>query len=338
MMRRQWKEVQTLYALGILLVVIGHSHSSDWNTFNHTLLKPLIYAIYTFHMPLFFAIAGFLFQNSPSQEEIGFLKWLKGKAMRLLVPYTFWTLISLLPKFYVEHHGFSGFTWLTPLESLFFPRLNVWGHLWFCPVLFLIYLLFGAIRSWTRRRYVLAVFLIELIISIIICLLPLPVIKFLGLTDIIQFSPSFVVGMGINMLLTQRDKVECQVSSVQMMLSCLLWLVSFIAVFCIQKVGLKIPDVIFAIWMLAVSWWLARCIPQMSLFTFLSKNVFTFYIFSWFFQSVIMLICDRLSLPWFATSITMFISGVLGPILVLLVYRICPFMHVAPVRIIVGMR
>lgn len=337
MMKRQWHEVKVLYALGLLLVVIGHSHSSNWDTFNHTFLKPLIYAIYTFHMPLFFAIAGFLFQNSHSLEEAGFVKWLKGKAIRLLVPYVFWTLISLMPKYYVEHHGFSDFQWHTPLSSLFYPRLNVWGHLWFLPVLFLVYLVFGAIRSWTRSKYDSMVILVEFLVSLAVCLSPLPAIKLLGISDFVHFVPFFVLGMGGNLMLSQKDRGNKEQHSVQTMMSCLLWIISFSLIFIIQKKSLQIPEFVLAMWMLTVSWWLAHCMPRMSLVTFLASNVFTFYIFSWFFQSVIMMICDRLSLPWFATSIMMFISGVLGPMLVLLVYRLFPFMHITPVRIIVGM-
>lgn len=61
---RRWNEVDFLYTIGIVLVLIGHSHSSDWSQFENTVLLNVIRFIYTFHMPLFFFIAGFLFQNS----------------------------------------------------------------------------------------------------------------------------------------------------------------------------------------------------------------------------------------------------------------------------------
>ena len=338
MMKRQWHEVRVLYALGLLLVVIGHSHSSNWDTFNHTFLKPLIYAIYTFHMPLFFAIAGFLFQNSHSLEEAEFVKWLKGKAIRLLVPYVFWTLISLMPKYYVEHHGFSDFQWHTPLSSLFYPRLNVWGHLWFLPVLFLVYLVFGAIRSWTRSKHDSMVILVEFLVSLAICLSPLPAIKLLGLSDFVHFVPFFVLGMGGNLMLNQMDRGNQELHSVQMMMSCLLWIISFSLIFIIQKKSLQIPEFVLAMWMLAVSWWLAHCVPQMSFVTFLANNVFTFYIFSWFFQSVVMMLCDRLSFPWYVTSMVMLLAGLLGPLSVLSAYRLSPFIQNNFVRIGLGMR
>lgn len=31
--KRHWKEIDALYAIGIILVIIGHSHSSDWSKF-----------------------------------------------------------------------------------------------------------------------------------------------------------------------------------------------------------------------------------------------------------------------------------------------------------------
>ena len=48
------KEIDVLYFLGIFLVLIGHSHSSDWSQFEKTILERIINFIYMFHMPLFF--------------------------------------------------------------------------------------------------------------------------------------------------------------------------------------------------------------------------------------------------------------------------------------------
>ena len=84
------REIDMLYALGTLLVILGHSHPNDWSTFPGKWIE----FIYTFHMPLFFLIAGYLFAYSDSMSRLGYFKWLKEKALRLLTPYVVLTLVT----------------------------------------------------------------------------------------------------------------------------------------------------------------------------------------------------------------------------------------------------
>lgn len=72
MSQKRYYEVDILYAIGTFLVVLGHSHSSNWENFQGTILVKIIDVIYTFHMPLFFFIAGFLFWNSNKLFKIGY--------------------------------------------------------------------------------------------------------------------------------------------------------------------------------------------------------------------------------------------------------------------------
>ena len=54
-------QINGMYFLGTLLVILGHSHTSDWSAFSGTFFESLIVFIYHFHMPAFFFVAGFLF-------------------------------------------------------------------------------------------------------------------------------------------------------------------------------------------------------------------------------------------------------------------------------------
>ena len=84
---KRWKEIDALYTMGIILVLIGHSHSSDWSAIQGTAWEKGIYFIYTFHMPLLYFVSGFLFQNSGALLIKGYKHWLCDKAVRLLTPY-----------------------------------------------------------------------------------------------------------------------------------------------------------------------------------------------------------------------------------------------------------
>ena len=48
--------INNLYAIGTILVIVGHSHLSDWNRFAGTSLETLIQFIYCFHMALYFLL------------------------------------------------------------------------------------------------------------------------------------------------------------------------------------------------------------------------------------------------------------------------------------------
>ena len=50
--KKRFREIDVLYALGALLVILGHSHPNDWSTFPGEWVR----FIYYFHMPLFFFI------------------------------------------------------------------------------------------------------------------------------------------------------------------------------------------------------------------------------------------------------------------------------------------
>ena len=52
--KKHYTEIDHLYTIGVVLVILGHSHSSDWDTFSGTILETALEFLYTFHMPLFF--------------------------------------------------------------------------------------------------------------------------------------------------------------------------------------------------------------------------------------------------------------------------------------------
>lgn len=139
------REIDMLYALGTLLVILGHSHPNDWSTFPGKWIE----FIYTFHMPLFFLIAGYLFAYSDSMSRLGYFKWLKEKALRLLTPYVVLTLVTFVPKYALENGGISGLSISYLLTSFIEPRNGVWGHFWFLPVLFVYYAAFVFFASLT---------------------------------------------------------------------------------------------------------------------------------------------------------------------------------------------
>lgn len=75
MERTQWADLTK--GIAILLVILGHSYIPA---------PSLCKLIFTFHMPLFFIIAGYFFNFKKYENNFGIL--LKKSAQRLLIPYT----------------------------------------------------------------------------------------------------------------------------------------------------------------------------------------------------------------------------------------------------------
>lgn len=144
--------VYTLKVLGILAVILGH------------IASPLSVFIFSWHMPLFFIIAGFFikFDLAPRDFVIKDFK-------RLMIPYFLFSVISLVTetlKRIVLHR--EQLDYLEELQGIFFwmdmtSLINTYAFvLWFLPALF-----FARVILVFIDRYIHNIFIQLLIISIL---------------------------------------------------------------------------------------------------------------------------------------------------------------------------
>ena len=117
--------IDAIKGVAILLVIIGHilqyilySDSFDQNIFFRI--------IYSFHMPLFMFVSGYVI---PLSHNIQDLNWLKKRAHKLLIPFLFW-----IPAKYILKGGWKS-------DSFFHSFLHTLkspdSGLWFLWVLFI---------------------------------------------------------------------------------------------------------------------------------------------------------------------------------------------------------
>lgn len=157
----QKREYNAAKAIAMLLVVFGHAQvfsfgDVSWafptNTFRDR-LEYIISFIYSFHIPLFFAISGALFRTTEDKQmTCGLLLFLKKKAMRLLVPYVGCFLLLLAPARYLVGYYSTDLTAGIPILLLDMIGLGDNGHLWFLLTLFLVYVLFYCIDMLNKRH------------------------------------------------------------------------------------------------------------------------------------------------------------------------------------------
>ena len=159
--------------IGILLVIAGHFTCPRYMPESYLELKDWIYS---FHMPLFMMLAGFLFQNSlartaASGKPLDIPRFIGKKFKRLMVPYLSISLLIAGTNWVLGHF----LTVREPVTLSYFLRMfyeNVGGSavfLWFVYTLFIIFLL-AAVAT----RLPGGVFLWLGILAPILLFLPLP--------------------------------------------------------------------------------------------------------------------------------------------------------------------
>lgn len=164
-------KIENLRFVAILLVVLGHSiiiYNPHWGLIQSPIesnfLKYLCLFIYIFHMPLFFFISGYLFNNI-NFDNINFWMIFTKKIKRLIVPYLFVSILYLVPiRTLINYPNYVNNSFLyNVIVNILLGRDN--GHLWFLISLFLDFISFYFLRKVVRNDKLL--FIICFIISII---------------------------------------------------------------------------------------------------------------------------------------------------------------------------
>lgn len=163
--------------IGIILVVIGHIYSNKF-IFNW---------FYSFHMPLFFLLGGYVYKKKNILED------LKRRLKTIIVPYlslgtivlVYWALIER--KFrYSDMNVFNSFLGLIQgkYESLDF---NV--HLWFLPCFFLTCVLFNVLMNLIDNK----TYIVVALMSMIYICVPLPSM-FWGADKVFRYIAFYSIG------------------------------------------------------------------------------------------------------------------------------------------------
>ena len=135
--------------LAILLVVYGHNYPG---------IEPYIYS---FHVPLFFFIAGMFHPSTVDKDAL--IK----RAKSVLVPYFCWALLLYLFWFFVgRKFGDSSTIALSPTDNfigIFYAQggqpFMDWGiPMWFLPCIFLVYIIYGLLCKIKNKTLFLMLF------------------------------------------------------------------------------------------------------------------------------------------------------------------------------------
>lgn len=144
MAMQKQEEINWLRGFAAFLVVLGHSiivfpvnlHEIPW-------CKYLYDTIYSFHMPLFFAISGYCFSMRG-----GYCSYLIKKAKRLLIPYFIFAFGGLIPRMVLPGLVNGNEPIGTSILKIFFTG----GEYWFLYTLFIIFAVFPLIVNALQKN------------------------------------------------------------------------------------------------------------------------------------------------------------------------------------------
>lgn len=158
--------VDAMKGITIFLVVVGHAFQGMVSMLKATQYgdySSVWYAtevIYSFHMPLFFLIAGLFVRKNNRLSVIFFIKKLK----RIAVPYFVWGGIMAIIMQIASNYTNGGLGLKNFLLSPFIP----FSQYWFLYVLFFIQLAYGIFSKFASNEYSRLIFLIVSILLITI--------------------------------------------------------------------------------------------------------------------------------------------------------------------------
>ena len=357
---KRLRYIDAAYFIGVFLVVLGHAHPLTDAWYN-TWLKHMNAFIYSFHMHLYFFIAGYLLVHSKSIDKIGYKKWAINKILKFGVPYLILTVVAYLPKFLiggtsdVVEFSFSYFIRTTFLE----PRIGVWGHFWFITAYLPIDLIWGLWRAYAPKNkwvYRLGIVL-GFIISLAIAIFPIST-NILTLYDISEVAIFYCVG-----ILVALAKPYLWNNKYKLILG---MIISAVGVYFLYPFGnymnyksksftllnvfnskvsnfdianTTFYNLVVSLLLVWFCWCLANLIGRIKSFTLpekVSPYVFIIFLYGWPAQATTEALLRFTSFHWLPISLIMFIVGYFVPILIVSIYRNITFLHCKFLDLLIG--
>lgn len=298
---------------GIILVVAGHSFYQTQDN------SRIIDWIYSFHMPLFMFVSGYLLRYTTTAKHIqlnnielwGRKGYLTLKAKRLLIPYIIISSMVYLPKVFLASVSVRPIE-CTPysyIRMLIYPYTNVIGSFWFLPTIFLIFvaIMYGA--KIMRQTNELLIIIALLIINI-----------YLGLDQETVFNISGVFYYMLYIALGYyfcKYGIENKLKYYSLKIAIITFILSIVMV-------LYVPyftgyDVITSVNGILMSIALGQLYINYGcrFFNHLYGATYTIYLLSWFPQVASQqFVLSIVQVPWYVTTTLALVSGIYVPLII----------------------
>jgi fucose 4-O-acetylase-like acetyltransferase len=322
-------EISFLQNLGITLVVAGHAilFMNDKHlagpAFNY-----LFNLIYSFHMPLFMSLAGYLFiHTNIDRGKIGYKEFVVKKFKRLIIPYLFISSIAFIPKTFLSAYALrpAEHSLIFYFRNIFYPGENVIINFWFLPTLFLIFIFFILIRNTNiyKNYYFISALTVALVVLYIYS--PLNKIRILNLGGVVQYLVFFWLGCILRLFRNDLKFLRKK--------PFLLCVLSLLLLFNSLSFDVRYFKLIKAIVGILFSYSLAAIYSskKIRLFNFIDGYYYQIYLLSWFFETFVRIVFfQKFGINYYLASVLIFFAGLIMPVLVVrMVNKKLPYLRLA---------
>lgn len=189
-----------LQGWSMLLVIAGHAGlSSMARNPNEPIISLIEYVIYSFHMPLFMVISGYLFYLISVSKKQSYVKFMSGKLKKLGIPFLFFTVATLAikPFFNSVVNRPTTFSLYELVRVIIYPSDNPLGELWFINALFWMFVMSPIIivamkKIWTR--------IMLLLLLLGLHYISIPGGEILGINSVFSYFLWFYIGVLVSRL------------------------------------------------------------------------------------------------------------------------------------------
>ena len=160
--------LSVLQGWAMLWVVIGHAALPELTAYTKesyicsNISNTLMAWAYSFHMPLFIMISGYLFYLTRIKKPMGYKAMIIDKAKRFGIPYFTFITVAFVLKAVSTGKANRGveMTWDYFLREFLFPFESALQEMWFIAAIFWFFLLSGAYKPMLKKRILLVIVLI----------------------------------------------------------------------------------------------------------------------------------------------------------------------------------
>ncbi len=305
--------ISYLQSFALFITVLGHSFPKNPITEEMSHLgNVLVPIIYSFHMPLFFTISGFLFYYSKN-SNFNFKQFFIKKFKRLIIPYVSLGSLAYLIKAAI----FNKVTYKpielsidAYIESIIYPHKNPDGFLWFLPTIFIIFIIsYFVLNKKEHINFALAASAILSLISRFID------IELFNIKEVTYYLFFFISGYFIN---KNKDKIF-QIIMNRKFISVIILI--YISLYCLHNKLLRLP---LALCGIVISFYIALVSTNNNkkfLWGVLDDKYYQIYLLSWFMLVIPRRLFQSGITNYYTSVALMFLSGLFLPILITFIIK-----------------
>lgn len=293
--------VDYLKAIAIILVVIGHAITYYIEKYGTNTVVSFIYGIiYSFHIALFFVIAGYFCKSKSVSNQkkdglsIEFGVFLKSKVFRLLIPFYFFALMKVLFMYFVAPDmSHTGSLIGDIIETLLYGQVY-----WFCYSLLIMYLI-GFFLQKSSKMVILLIILVTIVVNQILEVTDFKVTDILQIRSTLISIVFFEVGLLLRKVITDKTTLYDIIGKRRFFLIPLCIIISCTLVpFYSNIKNFYLPSILLAFAMIVLiyyfSMFVERKVKEIKLLNLIGKYTLQIMFIEGFFRIVLFKFCKSI--------------------------------------------